>query len=176
MFRPRSVSIDCHVSGLLNRRSNRVIREIQLFNFHSRDPLYCLLRLAHTNLHRLLGWIALGQDICQPGRCNPAPTQAFLQSVAMQMVVYDARQSQPLHDFHQKRKIIDPFHCYVHLRAHPLSLSNYSRFIQIFQRMIRYQDEENMKWREPGNRPPEDQSIDSPYDPEARYSEKRGNG
>lgn len=39
-----------------------------------------------------------------------------------------------------------------------------------------YRDDENTSWREPGNRPSSEISIDSPYDPEARYSEKRGEG
>lgn len=37
-----------------------------------------------------------------------------------------------------------------------------------------YQENEHISWRDPGNTPPSDLRIDSPYDPEARYSEKRG--
>ena len=37
-----------------------------------------------------------------------------------------------------------------------------------------YQEDEHISWRDPGNTPPSDLRIDSPYDPEARYSEKRG--
>jgi transposase len=39
-----------------------------------------------------------------------------------------------------------------------------------------YQQDENISWRDPGNTPPSELRIDSPYDPEARYSEKRGQG
>ena len=36
-----------------------------------------------------------------------------------------------------------------------------------------YQDGDDLHWRSPGNRPSEDQQIVSPYDPEARFSQKR---
>ena len=36
-----------------------------------------------------------------------------------------------------------------------------------------YQEDEHTSWRDPGNTPPSDLRIDSPYDPEARYSTKR---
>jgi transposase len=39
-----------------------------------------------------------------------------------------------------------------------------------------YQEDEHTSWRDPGNTPPSEVRIDSPYDPEARYSEKRGQG
>jgi hypothetical protein len=52
----------------------------------------------------------------------------------MQLFIKDAGQAQPPHDFQQRRKTIDPFGSNVHLKGHPLSLSN-SRYSQIFQRM-----------------------------------------
>jgi transposase len=39
-----------------------------------------------------------------------------------------------------------------------------------------YQEDEEISWRDPDNMPPSEIRIDSPYDPEAHYSEKRGNG
>jgi transposase len=39
-----------------------------------------------------------------------------------------------------------------------------------------YLEGENTSWRNPDNTPPSELKIDSPYDPEARYSEKRGEG
>jgi transposase len=39
-----------------------------------------------------------------------------------------------------------------------------------------YQEDEHTSWRDPDNTPPSEVRIDSPYDPEARYSEKRGQG
>jgi transposase len=39
-----------------------------------------------------------------------------------------------------------------------------------------YQENEHISWRGPDNTPPSELRIDSPYDPEARYSEKRGQG
>jgi hypothetical protein len=54
------------------------------------------------------------------------------------MVIDDPGQTQPDHAFQQKRKIINSFGGYVQLRDHPLSLSNNSRFSQIFQRMDSY--------------------------------------
>jgi transposase len=39
-----------------------------------------------------------------------------------------------------------------------------------------YQEDEHTAWRAPDNTPPSKVRIDSPYDPEARYSEKRGRG
>ncbi len=39
-----------------------------------------------------------------------------------------------------------------------------------------YQDDEHISWRDPESSPPSEVRIDSPYDPEARYSEKRGQG
>jgi hypothetical protein len=54
----------------------------------------------------------------------------------MQLFIKDAGQAQPPHDFQLRRKTIDPFGSKVHLKDHPLSLSNNSRFSQIFQRMV----------------------------------------
>ena len=113
-----------------------VIGKIQFFYLHSRDPLNCCLRLSHPDLYWLFTRVALRENMCQPDRTDPAPTQALLQSVSLQMVIKDARQTQPLHNFQQKRKVIDPFGSNVHLRGHPLSLSNNSRFSQNFQRMV----------------------------------------
>ena len=42
--------------------------------------------------------------------------------------INDARQTQPLHHYQQKQKIIDSFGGIVHLRVHPLSLLTNSRF------------------------------------------------
>ena len=39
-----------------------------------------------------------------------------------------------------------------------------------------YQENGHISWRGPDNTPPSELRIDSPYDPEARYSEKRGQG
>ncbi len=39
-----------------------------------------------------------------------------------------------------------------------------------------YQQDDEISWRDPDNTPPGEQRIHSPYDPEARYSEKRGQG
>lgn len=39
-----------------------------------------------------------------------------------------------------------------------------------------YQEGEDISWRDPDNSPPSEVRIDSPYDPEARYGEKRGQG
>jgi len=39
-----------------------------------------------------------------------------------------------------------------------------------------YQQEDNISWRDLDNTPPGEQRIHSPYDDEARYSEKRGEG
>lgn len=39
-----------------------------------------------------------------------------------------------------------------------------------------YLEDNNISWRDLDNTPPSDLQIDSPYDPEARYSEKRGHG
>jgi transposase len=39
-----------------------------------------------------------------------------------------------------------------------------------------YQQEDEINWRDPDNTPPGEQRIHSPYDAEARYSEKRGEG
>lgn len=39
-----------------------------------------------------------------------------------------------------------------------------------------YQENQHISWRGPDNTPPSEVRIDSPYDPEARYSEKRGQG
>ena len=39
-----------------------------------------------------------------------------------------------------------------------------------------YQETGDISWRGPGDTPPSEVRIDSPYDPEARYGEKRGQG
>ena len=39
-----------------------------------------------------------------------------------------------------------------------------------------YQEDGNISWRGPDSTPPSEIRVDSPYDPEARYSEKRGEG
>jgi transposase len=39
-----------------------------------------------------------------------------------------------------------------------------------------YQQDEAISWRGPDDTPPSEERIDSPYDPQARYSEKRGQG
>ena len=71
----------------------------------------------------------------KPDGGDPAPAQALVQPVAVQMIVDDAGQAQPLHHFQQMRKIVNSLRGTVHLRVHPLSLSANSRFRWIFQRM-----------------------------------------
>lgn len=39
-----------------------------------------------------------------------------------------------------------------------------------------YQQDEEIQWRKPDNLPPSEKTIQSPYDPEARYSKKRETG
>ena len=71
--------------------------------------------------------ITLRQDMRQPDRRNPAPTQALLQAMTRQMAIQDRRQAQPLHCSQQQREIVNAFGSKRKLSSHPLSLPANSR-------------------------------------------------
>jgi hypothetical protein len=76
-----------------------IIGEVHLRHLHPGHPLDRLLRLSHPGLYRLFARIVLAQDMRQPYRRNPAPTQALVQPVTNQMIVNDGWQAQPMHHF-----------------------------------------------------------------------------
>ena len=87
-----------------------IIGEVPLRQFRQPgDPQNGLTGLPHPGLHRQFAMITLRQDMRQPDRRNPAPTQALLQAVTRQMAIQDRQQSRPLYCSQQQREIVNAF-------------------------------------------------------------------
>ncbi len=114
------------------QQSQPVIRKVLLAYRQSRYRFQRRLRLFHPVAHRHLAMVALAQNMRQPDRRNPPPTQFLLrQSVPPQVAIQQFRKFDALHYFKQKHHVVDSFGGYGKLCVHSLSLPTNSTFRHI---------------------------------------------
>jgi hypothetical protein len=71
----------------------------------------------------------LRQNVRQPDRGNPTPTQPLLQAMTGQVVIQNHRKTQAFRDFEQQHEIVNPFTLDGQLSgSHTLSVPENSQF------------------------------------------------
>jgi hypothetical protein len=92
---------------------------------------------ANPVTHCQLTMIALRQDMCQPDRRHPSPTQSLLQPVARNMPIQYRWQPQSHHHLDQQHEIVATLCSDGQFGVHSPSLPGNSAFDQPITRMVR---------------------------------------